>query len=116
MISVITIHQLKDNLSSQEYIHRYIRPIPRFDLSKILLKFASSAIDISDGLVQDLGHLCTASKVGAKINFDQIPFPLNSSEEDKRKFKVSSNKFGWITSFRRTPVTSTSKICTYVLP
>ena len=87
------LHQLKDNLSSQEYIHRYIRPIPRFDLSKILLKFASSAIDISDGLVQDLEHLCTASKVGAKINIDQIPFPLNSSKEDKRKFISSGDDY-----------------------
>lgn len=49
------------------------KPMPQVDLGKKLLGFASSMIDISDGLGQDLGHILTASKVGANIDLDKIP-------------------------------------------
>ncbi len=35
---------------------------------------ANSCIDISDGLIGDLGHICKQSKVGAQINIDLIPY------------------------------------------
>ena len=34
---------------------------------------ATSAIDISDGLVADLGHITESSGVGASLNLDQLP-------------------------------------------
>ncbi len=49
------------------------RPQPRVALGLALCGIASSAIDISDGLLADLGHILDASKVGAELNFQAIP-------------------------------------------
>jgi thiamine-monophosphate kinase len=54
-------------------INRYQVPQPRFDLGQKLGDLASACIDISDGLIADVGHLCTASNVGCTIHANQIP-------------------------------------------
>ena len=59
--------------------NRYLRPKIRFEVSFKLLDIASSAIDISDGLFQDLDHICKASKVGAVICLEKIPTFLSNS-------------------------------------
>ena len=48
-------------------------PKPQLALGQSLVGFASSMIDISDGLAQDLGHILSASQVGAEIQLEQIP-------------------------------------------
>lgn len=48
-------------------------PTPRCELGQILKGLASSMIDVSDGLAQDLGHILKASAVGAVIYLDQLP-------------------------------------------
>lgn len=48
-------------------------PIPRFDIANIVNAYASSMIDISDGILSDLGHILSASKCGADIYVDAIP-------------------------------------------
>jgi len=48
-------------------------PVPRIAAGKLLGLVATSAIDVSDGLVADLGHLLTASEVGARLELDKIP-------------------------------------------
>lgn len=49
------------------------RPRPRLELAPFLRRFASSAIDISDGLIADLGHILEASGCGARIARIAIP-------------------------------------------
>ena len=48
-------------------------PAPRVALGRALRGLASSAIDLSDGLVGDLGHVLAASHVGAVIEADALP-------------------------------------------
>ncbi|BDW10155.1 thiamine-monophosphate kinase [Polynucleobacter sp. SHI8] len=56
-----------------ELAHRMDAPTPRIDLGLGLRGIASSAIDVSDGLLGDLGHILHASKVHANIWIDEIP-------------------------------------------
>jgi thiamine-monophosphate kinase len=52
---------------------RLERPTPRLALGQALRGIASSAIDLSDGLIGDLGHLLAASGVGATLKVDALP-------------------------------------------
>ena len=49
------------------------QPQPRVALGLALRGIASSAIDISDGLLADLGHILDASQVGAQLDFAALP-------------------------------------------
>lgn len=59
---------------------RYHRPNPRTSLGPQLLGIATACIDISDGLIADIGHICSVSRVSAKISADEIP--LSSGAKD----------------------------------
>jgi thiamine-monophosphate kinase len=52
---------------------RLDRPAPRVALGRGLVGLAHAAVDVSDGLVADLGHVCVASGVGAQIDVDALP-------------------------------------------
>jgi thiamine-monophosphate kinase len=54
-------------------LRRYYLPEPRLALGRALRGVATAAIDVSDGLVADLGHLCRASGVAATIDLDAVP-------------------------------------------
>ena len=50
------------------------QPMPRVALGLALRGVAHSAIDVSDGLLADLGHILECSNAGAEIQFDALPF------------------------------------------
>jgi thiamine-monophosphate kinase len=51
----------------------YYQPLCRAVLGAALRERANAAIDISDGLLADLGHICRASKLGARIDVEKLP-------------------------------------------
>ncbi|MCQ4164366.1 thiamine-phosphate kinase [Tahibacter harae] len=56
-----------------ELLQRVNRPTPRVDLGLALRGLATAAIDVSDGLVQDLGHIAARSGVAARVEAEQLP-------------------------------------------
>ena len=54
------------------YVSKFFNPIAQFKNSEKISKYATSCIDISDGLIKDLGSICKLSGVGADINIDMI--------------------------------------------
>ena len=62
-------------VSDKNYLMKCLeKPIPRIEFSEILLDYATSAIDISDGLSSDLIHILGKSGVGAVVELERIPF------------------------------------------
>jgi thiamine-monophosphate kinase len=52
---------------------RMTRPTPRNAAGLALVGLANSCVDISDGLLGDLAHICKASGVGAEVMLEQLP-------------------------------------------
>jgi thiamine-monophosphate kinase len=57
-------------------LQRLEQPEPRVSTGLLLRRRASAAIDVSDGLLADLGHLARASGVGAEIRLSELPLSV----------------------------------------
>lgn len=58
---------------NQRLEEHFYCPQPQIELGLGLRDFATACIDISDGLVADLGHICEASQLRAQINTEKLP-------------------------------------------
>jgi thiamine-monophosphate kinase len=56
-----------------ELVARFECPSPRVAAGLALASIATAAIDVSDGLVADLGHVCRLSGCGARIDVERLP-------------------------------------------
>ena len=54
-------------------VDRYRLPEPRLDFGRKVLPFARASMDVSDGLLADLDHICEASAVGARVLAEALP-------------------------------------------
>ena len=94
------IKSKKKDLSSVEKKCRdkFLKPKIQTELGKNLRSIANSCIDISDGLMGDLGHICQQSKLGARIYVDLIPYEgsfkdaLTWGDDYELCFTVPKNK------------------------
>lgn len=75
----------------QAALKAYLEPEPHLALGQSLLAHATSCIDVSDGLLQDLTHILRASNVGAKIDLAALPLAhnlLTLSKEEALKLAI----------------------------
>jgi len=113
----LKIRQSLTTLSDKAAIDALECPTPRTALGQDLRGIAHACIDISDGLLADLGHILSASKVGASIDIEAIPllasvrsyctltgdigFPLMSGDDYELCFTVPSDKRSQVDSLLR---------------
>jgi thiamine-monophosphate kinase len=70
---------------SERLLQRFYSPLPQIELGVGLRDYATACIDISDGLVADLSHLCKASGLSAAVKSDLLPihFELKDNHSDQ---------------------------------
>jgi len=93
--SFIGLQLLQNNIEvsfeeDKTLINKFLIPNPRIDIGKIIVNYATSIIDISDGLLADLDHICKNSNVGAEIYIKDIPFSIGAQNY------INSNVFNHI--------------------
>jgi thiamine-monophosphate kinase len=101
---------------------RMERPTPRVALGEALRGIASSAIDISDGLLGDLGHILAASQVGATVQTDWVvpsesysldhalEFALSGGDDYELLFTASPDQRGAVLSAAAATHTQVTRI------
>ena len=74
--AALGVRQLQRGQRRGAAIGRYREPHPRTAVGALLAqrRIASAMIDISDGLLQDLGHVAEASRIGAEIDVEALPY------------------------------------------
>lgn len=65
--------QVSDAQCADYLVQRHLRPTPRVLQGQALRDRASAAIDLSDGLISDLGHILKASDCGARVELNDLP-------------------------------------------
>ena len=97
-LSIISSKKKKLSLKEKKYVKKFLQPKVHTLLGKNLRNIATSCIDISDGLLGDLGHICQQSNLGAKIDLDLIPYEgfykdaLTWGDDYELCFTVPKNK------------------------
>jgi len=74
---------LKHPKKSKPCRQQLTMPKPRLDVAQQVRNMATAMIDVSDGLLADLGHICNLSGTGAVIELSQIPVNNDIKQDDK---------------------------------
>jgi thiamine-monophosphate kinase len=108
----LKINQGYDCKQPDAALKRFNQPDPQVEMSQALIGIANACIDISDGLVGDLGHILQQSRVGACLDWEALPLsaevltyiedtedwamPLTAGDDYELCFTVSPDKLGAI--------------------
>lgn len=82
--------------SNNELLNRLYLPSPRVPLGVALRGIATAAIDVSDGLLADLGHVLKASGKGAEVRLDKLPLSKAAIECFEAEAKPLENFWPFI--------------------
>ncbi len=85
--------QKKFSKKEREYfLNRHFFPTPRLNLGQYLIKnnLSNCAIDVSDGLLSDLNHICKNSNLSAEIYLKEIPFSEKKLSLDEKLKLISA--------------------------
>ncbi|ELB2965817.1 thiamine-phosphate kinase [Vibrio parahaemolyticus] len=114
-LDVILDETLRSRIGADELEKAHYLSTPRVLAGQALVGLASSAIDISDGLISDIKHILKRSQVGVSIDVSQLPisselvqflddkvsaqqYALSSGEEYELCFTVSEQNRGSLQS------------------
>lgn len=70
-----------ENEVDEYLVNRYRFPLPRLEIGRQLHGIATSCMDISDGLMQDMGHIAECSGIGALIHWERVPLSEAAREK-----------------------------------
>jgi thiamine-monophosphate kinase len=104
----LKINQGYDCKQPDAALMRFNQPDPQVEAGQALIGIANACIDISDGLIGDLGHILQLSQVGARIDWEALPLspevltyientgdwamPLTAGDDYELCFTVSVDK------------------------
>lgn len=64
-------------------------PLPRVALGRALRGIATAMIDVSDGLLADLGHIARASQLAADVSLAALPLPVAEQLDSTRRYDAA---------------------------
>ena len=117
----LQLRELQKSQNQDTGFDAYLHPKAQIALGLELIDIANSAIDISDGLIQDLNLICKSSDVGAKVYLSMIPTSvedktlelINSGDDYQICFtasEINSTKIKRISERLGVPITEIGKI------
>ena len=117
----LQLRELQKSQNQDTGFDAYLHPKAQIALGLELIDIANSAIDISDGLIQDLNLICKSSDVGAKVHLSMIPTSvkdktlelINSGDDYQICFTASQDKsieINYISERLGVPITEIGKI------
>lgn len=87
--SALGLNMLKHGVREGDPVRRHLDPTPRVKEGGEIARrgLATAMIDISDGLIADLGHILEASDVGAQVHLKQLPLSASYREHVNTYYK-----------------------------
>jgi thiamine-monophosphate kinase len=82
------------NSTTQRALHAHLAPQPRVEFGRLVgtRSLAHSMMDVSDGLAQDLSHVCEESGVAAVIDFEVVPIAgevMLVADDEQKRFELA---------------------------